>query len=219
MKIIFASTNSEFMQCIQAAFADIPFVEFFEGDIQSIDVFGKAFVSPANCLGFMDGGIDYVLSRDMFPGVEKRVKDKIASLDRVTLIGRPYLPIGSAIVVPTQYVTSCLVSAPTMFLPHDVSMTRNAYHSLMAALCVTDKYIQQTDSSIDTLVCTSMCCGWGKMAPQEAASQMYQAFLDFAQGSRPTQISHVDDATVFLTQPRDDEQPNHYDNREIKDIF
>ena len=39
---------------------------------------GTAFVSPANSLGFMDGGIDFVLSRFMFPGVEASVKAAFA---------------------------------------------------------------------------------------------------------------------------------------------
>jgi O-acetyl-ADP-ribose deacetylase (regulator of RNase III) len=39
-----------------------------------------AFVSPANSLGFMDGGIDFAYSRHMFPGVEGTVRSKIRAL-------------------------------------------------------------------------------------------------------------------------------------------
>jgi len=35
------------------------------------------YVSPANSLGFMDGGIDKVLSQVMFSGVETQLKELI----------------------------------------------------------------------------------------------------------------------------------------------
>jgi O-acetyl-ADP-ribose deacetylase (regulator of RNase III) len=33
------------------------------------------YISPANSLCFMDGGIDYALSRIIFPGIEKQLKN------------------------------------------------------------------------------------------------------------------------------------------------
>ena len=49
---------------------------------------GAAFVSPANALGFMDGGVDWVLSRLMFPGVEGPLRARIRELGGVTRLGR-----------------------------------------------------------------------------------------------------------------------------------
>ncbi len=50
--------------------------------------------SMANSMGFMDGGIDHVLSRVMFRGVEARVKSSFALHGAVTRWGSGYLPIG-----------------------------------------------------------------------------------------------------------------------------
>ena len=57
------------------------------------------YVSPANSLCFMDGGIDYSLSRIIFPGIEMKVKDRVKALKKMTLLGRYYLPIGSSIIL------------------------------------------------------------------------------------------------------------------------
>src|SRR5689334_15250017 len=67
------------------------------------------FVSPANSLGFMDGGIDLAYSRIMFPGIELKVKNRINELGKVNLLGRKYLPIGSAIIINTQYKNTFLI--------------------------------------------------------------------------------------------------------------
>lgn len=48
---------------------------------------GMALVSPANSLGFMDGGIDYVLSRQILPGIERKVKHAISRVGKVTKLG------------------------------------------------------------------------------------------------------------------------------------
>lgn len=85
------------------------------------------FVSPANSLGFMDGGIDAAYM-DMFPGIEPRVKSAIAKLGYTTSLGQPYMSVGSAVVVPAQpEANAWLASCPTMFLPGNVHGTNNAY--------------------------------------------------------------------------------------------
>jgi O-acetyl-ADP-ribose deacetylase (regulator of RNase III) len=219
MKVIFVSTNSEFIDAVKERFQGFSDIQYHLGDVLDIPVQGKAFISPSNSLGFMDSGIDFVLSRKMFPGVESEVRNKIKALEKYTLIGRPYLPIGSSIIVPTQYLTSCLISAPTMFLPHDVSMTNNAYHAFMSALCVFNKYTVNVSLDINTLVCTSLCCGWGKMIPKVSADQILKAYCDFMNDKIPIEIEHENDPCVFMTHSVDDEQPTCYDNREIQSNF
>lgn len=155
----------------------------------------------------------------MFPSIETHSKKKIADLNKLTLIGRPYLPIGSAVVIPTQHPSCIMISSPTMFLPHDVSNTNNAYHSFMASLCLLAKYQQFVCRSIDTLVCTSLCCGWGKMTPHESAQQIYNALCDFFNNNKPNETEFHNDPYVYMISSKDEEQPNHYDNREIKSIL
>jgi O-acetyl-ADP-ribose deacetylase (regulator of RNase III) len=182
------------------------------------------FVSPANGMGFMDGGIDAVYC-EMFPGVQRRVRWRIAATGRVTLLGRPYQSVGGALLVPgndsgndsgSDSGSVWLASAPTMFLPHGVSRTRNAYHAMMAALCVVRKRFGG-DAAVE-LVCPPLCCGWGKMAPEEAAAQVATALADFAAGRVPQDAAPPAEADRFAPadwRERDAEQPRNFDNREI----
>ena len=54
----------------------------------------------------------------MFPGIEAKVKAAFRSKGHVNILGRPYLPIGNAITVETQYTNVYLISAPTMYGKH-----------------------------------------------------------------------------------------------------
>lgn len=207
MRLHFVSLNQLWCEEIKKVF---PEAEVTCGDIQSVPVENTAFVSPANCLGFMDGGIDYIYSRKMFPACEQKVKEKIKFIGITTRLGRPYLPIGSALCVSVGETTG-LFCAPTMFLPHDVSETRNAYLSFLAALVLFRKM-----TKYETLVVTSHCCGYGKMSEVNSARQMRDAWDIFMQNTYPTPIYAFEDTIIMPCY--DNEQPDNYDNREIKDI-
>ena len=127
-----------------------------------------------------------------------------------TLLGRSYLPIGSAFCVPVGESTG-LICAPTMFLPHDVSQTRNAYLSFLACLLLFQKL-----KVYKTLVVTSHCCGYGKMSEETSANQMRQAYDDFISKKCPPDSSHHN--RIVLLPLYNEEQPDNFDNREIKDI-
>ena len=90
------------------------------------------YVSPANSLCFMDGCIDYALSRVIFPNIEKEVKTIVEKLGIISIVGKPYLPIGSSIIINKG--NKSLVISPTMLLPQNVSNTKNAYYATMAIL-------------------------------------------------------------------------------------
>lgn len=211
MNIHFVSLNSKWIEEIQKVFHGIA-VKASCANVETIPVQNTIFVSPANSLGFMDGGIDLVYSKKMFPGCQRTVQGKIKELGLTTALGRFYIPVGSACIVPTSS-TSALICAPTMFLPHDVSQTKNAYYSAFAAF-LQFKKIQNPEYK--TIVLTSHCCGYGKMSEEQSALQMRQAYDDFIMGKYPEDTSKTQD--VLLLPSRDDEQPDNYDNREIKVI-
>ena len=177
-------------------------------DIQAVPREHTAFVSPANSLGFMDGGIDKPL-RDMFPGCETRLKAAIRQLGHTTALGRAYLRVGSAY---WQQVgpTTVLISAPTMFLPHDVSATQNAYWAAQAVFMAS----LELPPTIQRLVVPTLCCGWGRMSAEESARQMRRAYDDFLRGVRPPRETSAVPGIVLLPS-RDAEQPENYDTREI----
>ena len=206
----FVSLNSKWVAEIQAQFGTIP-VKVSCEDIRDIPSQNTVFVSPANCLGYMDGGIDLVYSEDMFPGIERTVQEKIRSLNIVTFLERAYLPIGSAVLVP--WFDSALLTAPTMFLPQDVHTTKYAYHSFLAALLLFDKY-RAKHPAVHTLVATSHCCGFGNMSEAESAKQMKQAYDDFLEGTYPDDAS-ADETVVLMPSVSGIE---HGDPSQSKDI-
>lgn len=178
------------------------------------------YISPANSMGFMDGGIDLALSRHVFPGVEPQVKQRIRELGRETTLGRPYLPIGSATLIEREHRRG-LVVAPTMWLPQDVSATRNAYHALRAALyliaaregdCVIDR------NTLDgvNVICTFMCGGYGKMSREESARQMMEAVRDFCAFAPDQVIGDGKRVHTVMAEPNAAEQPAVYMNTEFR---
>lgn len=220
LKIHAISSHPAFIAAFAAAFAGVDGATWEVGDVRDVPREGRAFVSPANSMLVMDGGIDEVYSRDMFPGAEALAQARLEALTpaRTTAGGRPYLPVGSAIAVPCGEATF-LVCAPTMFRPHDVSTTRNAYHAFMAALCVAEKL---APAGVRALVTPGLCCGYGRMPASRAAAQMREAYDDFvARGGvrRPAELPHAHDA-AFLTNAVVEEPPADEEaRRESRTIY
>jgi O-acetyl-ADP-ribose deacetylase (regulator of RNase III) len=184
------------------------------GKVQDYKPSGKVafYISPANSLGFMDGGIDFAYSRIMFPTIERDVKDSFASYGKKTLLGRSYLPIGSAVIINTQTKDKYMISAPTMLLPQNVQHTQNAYWSTKAILEVLGNTVLHDEVEI---VLTSMCCGYGKMSIESSVGQIIKALTDnYSKADLQTQKIKK----VYIDEPNLDEQPLIYENTEWKKI-
>lgn len=206
MIITFVAIAKEFLQEVNKRFKS---PNLFHGFVQDYAPKGKRvyYISPANSLGFMDGGIDKAYSRLMFPNVESTVKKWIHQFGKTSHLGRKYLPIGSAIIVPTGVPNKFLISAPTMLLPQNVSKTQNAYWATLASLQVlSGEYFREEDE----LVIPAMACGYGKMTYQQSAEQIKRAFDDCVYTSVHSK--------VYLREPNLEEQPNLYENSEFKEI-
>jgi O-acetyl-ADP-ribose deacetylase (regulator of RNase III) len=162
---------------------------------------GTCFISPANSLGYMDGGFDYVLSRIMFPKIEAKLKKLIKDLGTKTLLGRPFLQIGKALTIETQVPDVFLIASPTMWLPQDVRGTNNAYHAMYAVL-------KEASSNplIKDIYFTGFCTGYGKLEPRDAIEQMKLAHDDFL-NNKPAKYS--EDEII-------EEQLKYYMNTEFK---
>lgn len=163
------------------------------------------YVSPANSLCFMDGGIDLALSRIIFPNAELQVKNILKTLNRKTLLGRNYLPIGSSIIIDFPNNKS-LIIAPTMLLPQNVSNTNNAYYATMAILY--NIMLNKEDTNAD-IIFTSLCCGYGKMDEDTSIKQILNGINDYS-SYKPTIINN----NIILYEPNLIEQPKYYQNSE-----
>lgn len=163
------------------------------------------YVSPANSLCFMDGGIDFALSRIIFPNAELHVKNMLKTLNKKTLLGRDYLPIGSSIIIDFPNNKSLIV-APTMLLPQNVSNTNNAYYATMAILY--NIYINKKDIDAD-IIFTSLCCGYGKMDEDTSIKQILNGINDYT-----SYIPTIVNNNIILHEPNLIEQPKYYQNSE-----
>ena len=168
------------------------------------------YVSPANSLCFMDGGIDHALSRIIFPDIEVEVKSIVKQLGITSIVGKPYLPIGSSIIIDRG--DTALVVSPTMLLPQNVSNTKNAYYATMAILYNVLINRKEKLEDVDILF-TSFCCGYGKMEEDVSIQQIMQGINDY-HDYRPTTIY----GNIILNEPNLFDQPKYYQNTEFFSI-
>jgi O-acetyl-ADP-ribose deacetylase (regulator of RNase III) len=168
------------------------------------------YVSPANSLCFMDGGIDYALSRIIFPNIEKEVKSIVEKLGIKSIVGKPYLPIGSSIIIDKG--DKSLIISPTMLLPQNVSNTKNAYYATIAVLYNILINKKENLEEID-IIFTSLCCGYGKMEENISIQQIIDGIKDYID-YKPKQIYK----NIIINEPNLYEQPKYYQNTEFFSI-
>jgi O-acetyl-ADP-ribose deacetylase (regulator of RNase III) len=169
-------------------FAGVAAVQPSVGDILGVPV--DAVVSPANCFGFMNGGIDRVYSEHFGWHIQDRLRD---------LLAREWdgeLPIGLAVLLETGHPdTPYLISAPTMRAPVSVSQTLNAYLAFRAVLRVVARKNREQPGAIRSVACPGLGTGTGEMPPTLCARQMYEAYVEVV-GEQPFRPLGVNDALV-----------------------
>ena len=202
MPILFYSLHKDFVRKMNSHFP------CFEKKIEqykpsSNNIVKTYYVSPANSMGYMHGGIDYSLANNILIGIAPRV------LSRIQTIGKPipnyhekYLPIGSSTIVDYNRHAS-LVVAPTMLTPSNVSKTHNAYYATMAVLYNILVNRQHDIRNVDILL-TSFCCGCGGMSSDETVQQMLDAIQDYNDMSKYN--PRVIDNNTIICEPNMDEQ-------------
>lgn len=164
---------------------------FLQSDVKDLvrDFRVDCIVSPANSLGFMDGGIDMVYMQ-LFPGIQKIVQDRIKTFDITTALGRPVIPIGSAMLVNTgSDLVKLLACVPTMFLPEDITPTRNVYWATrgLLKLCRASFFPSAPTGEESYRVVVAVPCmgtGVGKLTGEASAQQVKEALQDIAAGSK-----------------------------------
>lgn len=203
MKIIFKDTaiGGQFIDNLFSYFGHRDNIEYFYGDIKWLDVQGKALMSPESSFCKFGYGLEHCYSHFMFPGIEDNIQQQMKALSITTPDGRHYLPIGSAMMVPTQNESTYILASPTVFLSKDISKTRNAYRSFMAALCLFDKFKKLTNNqTIDTLVCPChLYTGLYKLHYEETAKQIWEAYHDFVSVKRPMELGDKSDPYSYVT--------------------
>lgn len=169
MKIILCYRDEPMGEAWRHAFRELPDVEIACADICRVPC--DAVVSPANSFGFMDGGLDHLLSERFGWDLEKRVQKAIQERPLRELL------VGEAIVVPTEDAqTPWLVCAPTMRVPMRIRTSVNAYLAMKAILIAVRHHAQSR--SIEVVAIPGLGTGVGQLAPELAAGQMAQAYRE-----------------------------------------
>jgi hypothetical protein len=154
-------------------------------------------ISPANSLGYMDGGIEYVYM-DNIPDVQEMVFKGLKTLglsDSKTRMPpwtdsfRYHLPVGYSMGF---FATDKLffISAPTMYHPCNVSNTQNAYKAMLSAIVLLKK---GPKGLIDRVYSSLMCTGVGKMAPETSLEQMLKGIEDSTAALNNFEVKRIDE--------------------------
>ena len=175
MKLTLFADNSELPEAWHQEFAgelDVQVLQVDYDDLAPHD----GLVGPGNSYAIMNGGLDWPIREEF--GVD--VQDALQWAIQKDFHGQ--LPVGQGIVVPVAEWVKCrfrfLVYCPTMVYPRDVRGTLNALTSFYAAL----RLAEQTPG-LETLACSGMAAGVGKLPAKEVASQMFDAWQRFKQAT------------------------------------
>jgi O-acetyl-ADP-ribose deacetylase (regulator of RNase III) len=164
----------EMVQAWRRYFSDESSIKVVNQNILTLDV--DALAVPANAFGFTDGGVDMAISREIF---DWRLQDALRAV-----IDRDHggeLLVGQALVMPTSSARlRYVVVAPTMRVPADVAETVNAYLAMRAILRAVEAHNRAMKGNpanqIRAMALPGLCTGTGKMHPERAAYQMWQAY-------------------------------------------
>ncbi len=158
-----------------------PSIKIINRSVETLGLQGtNVFVSPANSLGLMRGGIDGVYQK-MFPSIENDVRDAIRKIGYKTSDGDFFLPLASALFVnisgdsSQDHLKQCknyLVCCPSMLLPgSNISGTNNAYWCYKSVISL----IKKLPIKVDNLIVPGIGTGIGGLSYQECAQEFIAA--------------------------------------------
>ena len=156
--------DPELIDAWEVAFKPFPEVRIMAADI--LAVASNTIVSPANSYGYMDGGLDRLLTDFFGLRPQQEVQAAIAR--------RPegYLPVGSAVLVNTGHARiPYMISAPTMFLPEPIPAA-NVFFAMSAMLQTAHAH----KDVVKAVYCPGLGTGTGRVAPDIAAREMAHAY-------------------------------------------
>ncbi len=175
MKISLICTDKPVVEAWQQVFAGVEEIDIRHGDILSES--HDALVSPANSFGFMNGGLDFAISKTLGWHVEKRLQKEI----RWRFYGE--LLVGQATIVPTDHQRfPWLIAAPTMRTPMTIHRTPNVYLAMRAVLILLYHGVlpdgRPLRKQFHKVALPAFGAGVGQVPPLVCARQMRIAYED-----------------------------------------
>ncbi|WP_035610042.1 macro domain-containing protein [Haloferula sp. BvORR071] len=169
MKITLCDRQDRLIDAWRHAFEGLPGVAIASSDICHLPC--DAIVSPANSFGFMDGGLDHMLSDRFGWDLQTRVQKAIQARPLRELL------VGEAMVIPTEDVrVPWLICAPTMRVPMRITTSVNAYLAMKAILIAAKSHCEEI--AIEHVAVPGLGTGVGHLAPEVSAAQMAKAYRE-----------------------------------------
>ena len=164
MKIQLIDKNKLMCEEWIEAFKDYSDVVVHHGDFFSLPT--DCIVSPANSFGFMDGGLDYVITKKV--GI--KTQEKLQKLIHEKYYGE--LLVGQAVLIETEFpnIPYC-ISAPTMRVSLKIGLTVNVYLAAKAIFRVL-----MENPHINTVTISGLGTGVGGVFEVICAQQMKRAY-------------------------------------------
>jgi O-acetyl-ADP-ribose deacetylase (regulator of RNase III) len=180
MKIILSAVETELADAWQRFCGDLECVEIHRGSVFELSC--DAVVSPANSFGFMDGGLDMLLSQRFGWQVQERLQNLIATKHHGELL------VGTAEIVETDNPQiPFLISAPTMRVPMILRDSVNPYLAARAVFLLikhgtfaSGKYKGEGIADyVQSVVFPGLGTGVGRVGPNTCANQIRIAIEEF----------------------------------------
>ncbi|WP_281612709.1 macro domain-containing protein [Flammeovirga sp. SubArs3] len=175
MKFYLVDINSKLTEAWSKVFEGVENVEVKNESI--FDLSCDVIISPANSFGYMNGGIDFAISKHLGWHIEKTLQKKL----REEYFGE--LLVGQATIVETNNDQfPYLISAPTMRTPMTILRSPNVYLATKAILTLL-LYGKLEDGTpikekIKTIAIPGLGTGVGQVPPILCARQMRIAWED-----------------------------------------
>jgi len=164
MKIQLIDKNIDMFRQWRFYFNDCPDFVFHHGDV--FDLPTDCIVSPANSFGFMDGGLDLIISLQLGWQVQEKLQEQIRNKYNGELL------VGQAELVETDYkdIPFC-ISAPTMRVPMILEDSPNVYLASRAVFL-----LLKNEDRIKTVTMSGFGTGVGRVPYDVCAKQMRIAY-------------------------------------------
>ena len=95
MHYLLIDTNQKMIDAWNEFFQNENNVKVVKGDLTTV-ISCDAIVSPANSFGFMDGGVEYVISERLGWDLQTKLQDRIKKLPEGELL------VGKAMIIETE---------------------------------------------------------------------------------------------------------------------
>lgn len=167
MKIQLIDSSLQMCTAWKSQFRGCDDVTIFQGDFfeKSTD----CIISPANSFGFMNGGLDLLISEIMGWQVQEQLQKRIKEEHNGELL------VGQAVLIETNFISiPFLISAPTMRVPMILKDSVNVYLASRAIFLL----LKQNHHRISIVTFSGLATGIGQVPYDICAKQMKQAYDD-----------------------------------------